>query len=211
MVIACVRVNSKADIIAVGKLSIVSRGPFKIVEDCSNGSYSVQPFDKPDAAIRKFLGQDLYALPPQILSCDEVDLVDLRYLNSDFTAVQHPFKQAFDMESYNSIWFDKQPPSNKPLLSIICKDSLPPAVEQPSQPVIISTGRPDTVEEMDIHLTDNTTRRVELDAIVTEIQKVSVSTTPVPELHQQIIDSGDKVFFVSYSGANTLRPRWYLV
>ena len=92
MVMARVQVNSDKKAGKVGKLSIESRGPFRIMTDHSNGSYSVQPFDKPDSAIRKFLAQDIYALPPQILPCDPVDLPDLRYLNTDYAPVKHPFK-----------------------------------------------------------------------------------------------------------------------
>ena len=103
---ALVQVNSDKKAGKVGKLSIESRGPFRIMTDHSNGSYSVQPFDKPDSAIRKFLAQDIYALPPQILPCDPVDLPDLRYLNTDYAPVKHPFKASFDVESYNIMWFD---------------------------------------------------------------------------------------------------------
>ena len=92
MVMARVQVQSKAATGIVGKLFIQSRGPYKVIEDHNNGSYLVKSFDKLDATSGKFLAQDLYALPPQILPCDEVDLVDLRYLNIDFTSVAHPFK-----------------------------------------------------------------------------------------------------------------------
>jgi hypothetical protein len=51
MVMARVQVNSDKKAGKVGKLSIKSRGPFRIMTDHSNGSYSVQPFDKPDSAI----------------------------------------------------------------------------------------------------------------------------------------------------------------
>ena len=63
MVMARVQVNSNADKGVVGKLSIEARGPFRIVEDHGNGSYSVHPFNNPNSAIRKFQAQDMYALP----------------------------------------------------------------------------------------------------------------------------------------------------
>ena len=49
----------------VGRLSIESRGTFRVVEVCGAGSYSIQPFDKPAGAVRKIFDHDLYALPPK--------------------------------------------------------------------------------------------------------------------------------------------------
>ena len=61
---ARVQVKSKVATGIVRKLSIQSRSPYKVIEDYNNASYSVKPFDKLDAVSRKFLAQDLYALPP---------------------------------------------------------------------------------------------------------------------------------------------------
>ena len=54
MVMARVQVNSNDDKGVVGKISIEAQGPFRVVEDHGNGSYYVQPFNKPDSAIHKF-------------------------------------------------------------------------------------------------------------------------------------------------------------
>ena len=117
---ARVQVQSSKDKQVVGKLSIEARGPYRIVEDHGNGSYWVQKFDKPDGVLRKFMGQDLYALPPQILPCDDIDLPDFRYLNSNFTPVKHPFKDSCNIESYNSMWLDDQNIVTKPDLCQVC-------------------------------------------------------------------------------------------
>ena len=58
--------------------------------------------------------QDIYALPPHILPCDDFDLPDLRYLNTDFTPVKHPFKDNVNIESYNSIWLGNTSMITKP-------------------------------------------------------------------------------------------------
>ena len=107
---------------------IESRGPFRIVSDHNNDSYSVRPFDKPNSIIRKFFLQDMYALPPQFLACDPIDLSDLRYFNTNYDQIKHSLKTSFYIESYNSMWFDEQPPSTKPPLKMICSDSLSPKV-----------------------------------------------------------------------------------
>jgi hypothetical protein len=166
---------------------------------------------KADSAIRKFLAQDIYALSPQILPCDPVDLPDLRYLNTNYAPVKHPFKASFDVESYNSMWFDEQPPSVRPPLSEICVDSLPPRIITDHAVLPSSTPRPDTIDEMTTALSDNNT----LDAI-TEITAESPLSPPTLDpttdsFHEQVIASIDRLCFVSYKGANTLRPRWYLV
>ena len=49
-----------------------------------------------------------------MLPCDDVDLPDFRYLNTDFTPVKHPFKDNFNIESYNSIWLDNTSMITKP-------------------------------------------------------------------------------------------------
>ena len=49
--------------------------------------------------------QVMYALPQQTLSCSDIDLPNV-YFNSDFTPVKHPFKDAFDIQSYNSMWLE---------------------------------------------------------------------------------------------------------
>ena len=51
----------------------------------------------------------IYLLPPLILPCDEVDTPDLRYLNTDFAPnLKHPFHRDFDIEAYNTKWFDDE-------------------------------------------------------------------------------------------------------
>ena len=93
---------------------IEARWPFRVVENHGNVTYSVQPFDKPDSVVRKFQTQDLYALPLQYIPCDDVDLPDFRYLNTDFTPVKHPFKDNSIIENYNSMWLDNISMITKP-------------------------------------------------------------------------------------------------
>ena len=48
----------------INKLSINSRGPFRVIEDHNNGLYYVQLFGKPEGAVTKFLAHFFYTLPP---------------------------------------------------------------------------------------------------------------------------------------------------
>ena len=82
--------------------------------------------------------------------------------------------------------------------------ALVPIVVLPS-PVIVP--RPDTIEKMNTHLHDNV-----VDAFMTTNNPIIEHLTPKHDLnlsgtHQIILASADKLFFILYRGANTLRPR----
>ena len=104
---ARVAVQSDKSAQKVAKLVYKSKGPFVIVSDTGFGSYLCRKYGRPNGKTRKYLTEDLYLLPPQILPCDEIDTPDLRYLNSDFAPhLKHPFHNSFDIEAYNTKWFD---------------------------------------------------------------------------------------------------------
>ena len=153
-----------------------------MLENHCNDSHSVQPFDKPEGALRKFLAYDIYALPPQILPCADIDLSDFRYLYTDFAPVKHPFKDLFNTESYNSMWLDHKSVVSEPDLHQVCgktmfkdstnvdtPDNIPPVnksdspvntelrspsldITPESCPVI---PHPDLIDQMDVRLHDN--------------------------------------------------------
>ena len=122
----------------------------------------MQPFTEPDSVVKKFQTQDIYALPPQIFPCNDFDLPDFRYLNSNFFPVKHPFKDNLTIESYNSIWLDNISIVSRSDLKQICGKEVVPArkpakllaVENTTAlvPVVVL---PDTIEEMDTYLHDN--------------------------------------------------------
>ena len=238
MVMARVQVKSSAAQDKVGKLSIESRGPFKITEDHNNSSYTMVPFDKPDGAPRKYMAQDIYALPPQILPCNDIDLPDFRYLNSDCVPVKHPFLDEFKIECYNSMWIDPKAPIVKPNLAQICSKNLPHASDSPvpsaqlqsqqsptSTPTDTSTDivlppsptpvptvpRPDTIDEMDANICEIPLATASPTAVPSDDPLPASSPINPIAIHDAIVASKDKLFFIKYRGANTLRPRWYLV
>ena len=48
--------------------------------------------------------------------------------------------------------------------------------------------------------------------MTTELPILSPTVAPTADsFHKKVVDSNDRLCFVSYKGANTLRPRWYLV
>ena len=71
-------------------------------------------YGKPQSSLQKFMSADLYLLPPQILPCEHVDTPTLRYLNTDFAPLRHPFGKDFNIESYNTSWLEDKPVSRPP-------------------------------------------------------------------------------------------------
>ena len=80
IVMARVAVQSDSSKNKVAKLVYKSRGPYVVVRDTGLGSYECRKYGQPEGTLCKFLTEDLYLLPPQLLLCDEVDMADLRYL-----------------------------------------------------------------------------------------------------------------------------------
>lgn len=115
IVMARVAIQSDSYKSKVAKIMYKSKGPYVIVKDNGTGSYECRKHGKPKGATSKFLTEDLYLLPPQIMPCDEVDTTDLRYLNSDFIpTLKHPFHRDFDVEAYNTDWFEEEPMNTAP-------------------------------------------------------------------------------------------------
>ena len=195
----------------VGKLVYQTRGPYVVVDKSSEITYNCKKYGKPGAIVKKFRTEDLYLLPPQILPCDSADTADLWYLHSDFAPLSHPFSKKFDIEAYNTRWFDSEPPllkkskipplpvipfpspAKQPLLLPVSDDALPnqsiPSASAPSSPStsIRSQLAPDSDAPQDSQL-------------------MSAAT-----LYAKVKQSTNKLFFISYTPADTLRPRRYLV
>ena len=60
------------------------------------------------------MGKDLYLLPLQIIPCKHIGTFYLRNLNSTIAPLKHPFGNVFNIESYNTAWFDDKSPSRPP-------------------------------------------------------------------------------------------------
>ena len=64
-------------------------------------------------------------LPPAIMPCENSDTLDMRYINSNYAPIKHPFDNNFDIEAYNTNWYDDAPPSRAP---DFIKDNVIPSV-----------------------------------------------------------------------------------
>lgn len=191
---AHVQIQSKSETGIVDKLSYAARGPFKITKDLGYNSFEVAPYHNPNGATRKYKGTELYLLPPSLFPSNMLDTLDQKFLNYDHAPVVSPLKQALQIESYNAEWFDQpKPPTeiNIPLSNIdkqaFQEHSIPSLEQLCNETPLTSTTEPTypTPEQIIIPTNNN--------------------------LHSQIINSKDKLFFIKYTPLNTLRPKWYLV
>ena len=201
---AHIQVQSKQQSGEVQKLSYRSRGPFVIVRDVGHGSFDVRPYKQPNAATRRYKGVDLYPLPPSIFPTELIDTIDQRYLNYEHSPIVSPLKKVLDVESYNHQWFHNKPKTAKgkstdpttPFIDTVQADaimtSLIPSQKEMDKTIGVKEGEdPGACEifEEEIH------------------QSLHIPTLK----HQISTEGGDKLFFIRFIPAETIRPKWYLV
>ena len=132
------------------------------------------------------------------------------HLNTDHAPVNHPLKTNFDIENYNSMWFDNQYPSTKPTLSTMCANFLPPKVVKDHHVSPISPPRSDIIDEIIVVLTYTDSLQLQSNIMTESPITPSGSVLTVP-FHQHFLDSNNTLCRILYKGANTFRSKWYLV
>jgi hypothetical protein len=186
---AHVQVQSDVSKGEVKKLSYSARGPFTIIDNLGHGSFLVQPYNKPNAATRKYKATELYLLPPALYPSNPYDTIDQRYLNYEHAPILSPLAKSLNIEEYNSQWFENHP-----------------KFEQ-----IAPKPATDTIQ-LPLQFPKNE-----------ELHKETCSVPPIPEIDSNLIKhslqslyhgiakSKDKLFFITYTPANTLTAKWFLV
>ena len=192
---AHVQVNSNAKTGTVKKLSYRARGPFKITKALGHNSFEVQKYGDPSSATRQYKGTELYLLPPALFPSEPLDTIDQRYLNYDYAPVQSPLKKSMQIELYNTTYFQPRPPKTKS-----------PHVNKPSTYVdSVAFESHDIPSLSDLHRSTNTTPPEP------ESESTTLATTEPNNIHDMILQSKDKLFFIRFTPAQTMRARWYLV
>lgn len=102
-------VQSKKGKKIVVRLVYQTRGPYVIISKASLGTYNCRKYGNPESTVKKFRAEDLHLLPPAVYPCEQANTADLWYLNSDFAPLHHLFTKTFDIEAYNTRWFDTDP------------------------------------------------------------------------------------------------------
>ncbi len=192
-----VHANSDAATATVAKLAYRKRGPYQVVESTGYGAYLVQRFGSPTAPLLKYPTQALTPLPPALLPCTPLDTPDFWYLNHSHSPLPHPLRSPFNIQMYNNMWFPSSLPTDHPPLFAFRDEpdtdalaSIPPSARLSHTSIPAAAAIP-----------------------ICASDDPPIPTTPstASSLHAAILLSADRLFFVSYRPAGTLRPRWYLV
>lgn len=202
---AHVQVQSKAAKGQVGKLSYQARGPFKIISDLGHQSFEVQRLDKPTSGTRKYKSADLYLLPPSLFPPEPLDTMDQRYLNYENAPIVSPLRKPLGIEMYNEVHFHPKPPNTTNLTENL-----------PSTNIDIEAFKSHTHTIPQLPVTSTTTIPSTSNDKQLDWQAPIEPLTESPAMHyidlrNSIVISTDKLFFVKYTPAGTMRPRWYLV
>jgi hypothetical protein len=194
LVMARVQVQSNASTGTVAKLSYRLRGPYVITSVSGYGAYTLQRHGHPESALLRHHAENLSALPPALLPCAPVDTPDFRYLNHSHSPLPHPLKSPFNIQMYNNVWFSTKPSTHPPSFDFTDTPILPPSTDPPFPLPAAS---------------------LPVAAAVPTIPDDDPTPTPIPAtattLLAAITASTDRLFFISYRAAGTLRPRWFLV
>ena len=166
----------------------------------------------------------MYSLPPLILPCERFDTPSLRYLNSAFLPLQHPFGKVFDIAGYNIAWFDDTPP-NRPLdffhditlpnisiryatLLSQCYPTYPPALASPTLGTTnIIHPLPTTEPKSPDSSLASAIKSFDDDIIF----YAPPAKTDITTLHSKIIATIDRLFFIQFTPTNTMRLRMMLM
>ena len=193
---ARVQVNSDAASGTVAKLAYRKRGPYEIVECTGFGAYFVRRYGHPTAPLLKYPTQALSPLPPAILPCTPIDTPDFRYLNHSHAPLPNPLLKPFQIQMYNNMWFTSSlPTDHPPLFKFRDVDDTDAASVSSSTPAPRASMPADAA----------------IPVCPPDDLPIPVTPATGPHLFDAITASSDRLFFVSYRPAGTLRPRWYLV
>ena len=180
-----VQVHSNAATGTVGKLSFQRRGPFIVTSANGKGAYYVRYMHGPvNGPTRKYRGEDLNLLPPILYPCEPVDCADHRLMGIHHAAVDNPFQHHLGIEGFNVHWLDGSATS-----------AMPPSVANPP-------ADPFTLQDVTGPL---------VGAHFEPSHHLWRPTSDPQQLYHRINTSTDRLFFIAYRNAGTLRPIWALI
>jgi hypothetical protein len=188
---AKVQVNSDAASGTVAKLSYRKRGPYEIIEATGFGAYLVCRHGHPTAP------QALSPLPPALLPCTPIDTPGFHCLNHSHSPLPHPLCSPFNIQMCNNMWFSSSLPTDHPPLFKFH--------DVPDTDASVSQTLPFPLPAASIPAA------AAVPVCVSDDPPIPLIHTTGAALHAAITLSSDRLFFVSYRPAGTLRPRWCLV
>jgi hypothetical protein len=129
-----------------------------------------------------------------------LDMMDQRYLNYENAPIVSPLRKPLGIELFNEVHFHPKPPTTTNVTTNLPSNSIDTIAFQSHE----NRGIPATLDRAYLRdpLCDDQTPIETLD------EPFSMSSV---DLHTAINTSTDKLFFIQYTPAGTMRPRWYLV
>jgi len=125
--------------------------------------------------------------------------MDQRYLNYENATIVSPLRKLLGIEMYNEVHFHPKPPNTTSTIVNLSSTSIDAEAFKPYNKPITPSDDVSTTT----HTKFNYERPIE--------QLVEPPSMNYAELRNVIITSTDKLCFVQYTPAGTMRPLWYLV
>ena len=182
MVKAHIVVHSNTDTNTVRKLLNQAKGPFTIIKNLQHAFYAVHRYNHPQFSVHRYKLQDLYLLPPHLFPSEELDTMDVRYLNYSHAPVPSTFRNPLYIELYNDAYFPISEyilinTTNKPSTSLDTLAFQPHASQHPL----------------------NISPKIPLPPIPQSIPIPPPLSPTHSTLHKSIIKSTNNIFFVRYT------------
>jgi hypothetical protein len=198
LVMAKIQVNSDVASGTVAKLAYRKDGPYEIIESTGYGAYIFRRHGHPTAPLLKYLTQALSPLPLALLPCTPIDTPDFCYLNHSHSPLPHLLRFLLNIQMYINMWLPSSLPTDHPPLFKFCNVADTDAPASPPLPFHLPMAS------------------IPAAAAAVPISNYADPSLPPPHatgasLHAAISSSADRLFFVLYQPAATLRPFWYLV
>jgi len=147
--------------------------------------------------VRTYKNTELYLLPPVLFPSEVLDTIDERYLDCRNAPVVSPLLKPIRVQLYNDKWLQSSG-TNIPTSS--------PRINLPSSELDAITFTPSTIPTVDDLLVDGD--------IPPNRELISDPLPPLldsADLHESIIRSNSRLFFIKYTPAGTMLHRWYLI
>lgn len=166
-----------------------------VVAVLAKGSYHLRHLDRPNGVLQKVLAEDMFLLPKSLQPCKPYDSMEFRYLHFDLAPQLHPLKDALGIDSYNSRHLGPSD-STITISEPMQKGHVPESFQSIAKLSRLAASSPPP----NMVLVEPTP---DLDSQIAFLEPAALAAA--------ISASQDKLFFIAYSPAGTLRKRWYLV
>ena len=200
----------------VKKLQYVTRGPYRVINTLKSGSYELLLSNGKSTAVIKKHGNEVFNCPREITPHQHLDCSDHKFGSINKPVVPHPYELA------SIKGFNKSNPweTGKVALALLVPDEIPkfPSVEELDDEIdswpnsinpFIQDEQPcksdkDSKGYVQGHTSGDSDQ-------VHNIQINATVTRPLSVLINELIQSDDKLYFISYSAPNQSRKEWKLV